>query len=132
MSKIISLDTFELSKQINLTTFSDNRGSITIIDKSLPFDIKRVYYIYDAKGIRGGHRHKKTRQAIICLSGKFELFLNNGKEKKSIILNRPDKCIILEPEDWHQMRKFSKKIIILVLASEHYSADDYIDEAYKN
>ena len=64
---------------INLPTFGDDRGSLTIIEKVLPFEIKRLYYIYGADSKRGGHRHKTTTQALITLNGSCEIFINNGK-----------------------------------------------------
>lgn len=117
-------------KIINLKTFSDERGDLTVLENSLPFDIKRVYYIYNAKGIRGGHRHKKTSQAIICIKGSFDLFVNNGNKESNFHLDSPEKCILLDPKDWHEMKNFSKDIVILVLASENYNKNDYVFEAY--
>ena len=115
---------------INLETFTDKRGSLTVLDKELPFIIKRVYYIYNATTLRAGHRHKKTIQALICISGSCEVFINDGKIKNKYILDNSAKCLIVEPKDWHTMDKFSKNAILLVLASEHYDVNDYIDEKY--
>ena len=115
---------------IDLPTFEDERGKLTVIEKLLPFDIKRLYYIYDVTSKRGGHRHKKTIQALICLGGSCEVFIDNGEKKETILLDSPSKCLILEPKDWHTMDKFSKGSTLLVLASEYYDKDDYIDEGY--
>ena len=115
---------------INLDTITDIRGSLCVIEKILPFDIKRVYYIFDVKEKRGGHRHKTTKQALICLGGKCNVFVDNGKEKKVFKLNKNNKCLILEPEDWHYMEKFTKKAILLVLSSNYYDKEDYITEGY--
>lgn len=119
-----------MSKLITLPTYSDSRGDLTVIEKSLPFDIKRVYYMYNCKSQRGGHRHIKTIQALIAVAGSCEIYTNNGKEKNTYILNSPDRCLILHPEDWHYMDKFSKNCVLLVLASEYFDKNDYIDEGY--
>lgn len=121
-----------MAKLIDLPTFCDERGCLTVIEKILPFEIKRVYYIYNAKSKRGGHRHKKNRQVLICLSGSCEIYVNNGKSKEIFILDKPNKGLILECEDWHTMDKFTNDCILLVLASEYYDVNDYIDEEYKD
>lgn len=115
---------------IKLPTFGDESGKLTIIERVLPFAIKRFYYVYDVNSIRGGHRHKKTIQALVCLGGSCEIYINNGKSEETILLNRSDKCLILQPEDWHTMDKFSKGSTLLVFASEYYDVNDYIDEEY--
>ena len=117
---------------ITLPTYSDTRGDLTVIEKLLPFDIKRVYYMYNCKSKRGGHRHIKTIQALIALTGSCEIYINNNKEKNTYILNSPEQCLILEPEDWHCMDKFSKDCVLLVLASEYFDNSDYIDKEYEN
>lgn len=116
---------------IELPTFSDDRGSLTVVEKILPFEIKRFYYIYNVSSKRGGHRHHKTIQALISLNGSCEVYVNNGKEEQTFLLDSPDKSLILEPQDWHTMDKFSKDTILLVLASEYYDINDYIDEEYE-
>lgn len=111
---------------IDLDTHIDSRGSLTVIDKKLPFNIKRVFYIYNIdKEDRGGHSHKKTIQGLISIKGNCDIVI--GREKKEIIkLDTPNKCLILQPEDFHIMRNFSKDCILLVLASESYNKEDYI------
>ena len=116
---------------IDLPTFEDSRGNLTVIERILPFKIKRSYFIYNVSQERGGHRHKKTKQAFICLGGSCEIYINNGIIENKIILDSPNKCLIVEAEDWHTMDKFSLGSTLLVLASEYYARDDYIDEAYK-
>ena len=96
----------------------------------IPFEIKRVYYIYDAIGKRGGHRHKNTDQALICLNGSCEIYLNNQGEESTVLLDSPEKCLIVHKDDWHTMDQFSKGSILLVLASTKYDVNDYIDEPY--
>lgn len=117
---------------INLPTFSDERGSLTVIEKVLPFEVKRIYYIYNATEKRGGHRHSKTVQALISVKGSCEIFINNGKQKNTVLLDSPEKCLILSPEDWHSMDKFSSDCVLLVLASDFFDKADYIDEEYPN
>ncbi len=121
-----------MAKLIDLPTFVDERGSLTVIEKIIGFEIKRVYYIYDAKGaIRGGHRHKKSIQALINLKGSCEIFSDNGEKTEIFKLDSPKKCLIVENKDWHTMSKFTEDAILLVLASEYYDVEDYIDEPYK-
>ncbi len=117
---------------IDLKTVHDARGSLTVIDKVLPFEIKRVYYMYNVTKERGGHRHKKTIQALICLNGSCEIYINNGDKEETILLDKPNKCLILDPQDWHTIDNFSKGAVLLVLSSEHYDPDDYIKEKYKH
>jgi hypothetical protein len=115
---------------INLPIFSDDRGSLTVVEKVLPFEIKRFYYIYNVVGERGGHRHKKTRQALISLGGSCEVYVHDGKHENAFLLDRPDKCLILNPSDWHTMDQFSTNSTLLVFSSEFYEKDDYIEERY--
>jgi dTDP-4-dehydrorhamnose 3,5-epimerase-like enzyme len=115
---------------INLPTFEDERGKLTVVEELLPFKIRRLYYIYDAVSKRGGHRHKKTMQALITLGGSCDIYVNNGKKEEVVVLNSPKKCLILEPRDWHTMDNFSKGTVLLVLSSEYYNVHDYIDEKY--
>ncbi len=116
---------------INLKKNSDERGSLVAVQEGqIPFKIKRVYSILNAKGIRGGHRHKKTVQAMICLSGSCVVYNNDGQKEEEFLLSDATKCLILEPKDWHQMKDFSQNCVLQVLASELYDAGDYIDEAY--
>lgn len=120
-----------MSQLISLPTHENEKGSLTVIEKILPFDIKRVYYIYNANGIRGGHRHKKTIQALICVHGECTVYLNNGETKGRFLLNSPSKCLILHPEDYHTMQNFSSDAVLLVLASDFYNENDYIWENYE-
>ena len=121
-----------MARLIDLKTHTDDRGNLTVVEKVLPFDIKRVFYIYgvdDSK--RGGHRHHKTIQAAVCIKGSCKIFNDNGKEESIFELNQPSKCLILNPEDWHTMYDFSNDAILMVFASEYFDAADYIFEAYK-
>ena len=115
---------------IDLPTFKDERGWLTVMEKLFPFEIKRFYCIYDVAQKRGGHRHKKTVQALICVGGSCEVYVNDGQKKEIFLLDNPSKCLLLEPEDWHTMDQFTKGSTLLVFASEFYDKDDYIDEEY--
>ena len=115
---------------IDLPTFGDARGSLTVFEKNLPFEPLRTYFVYNVTEKRGGHRHKKNRQALIAAAGSIEVYVNNGKEEQTFILNSRDTCLIVEPEDWHTMDNFKDNAVLLVFASELYDIDDYIDEEY--
>lgn len=120
-----------MASLINLKTFTDARGNLTVIEKVVPFDIKRIFYIYGVDdSARGGHRHHKTVQAAICIRGTCVIYNNNGQQDASFVLNSPDKCLIIQPEDWHTMHSFSEDAILMVLASEFFDAADYIAEPY--
>ena len=116
---------------LNLKTFTDDRGNLTVIEKTIPFDIKRIFYIYGVdESVRGGHRHHKTIQAAICIQGSCTITNDDSQTKTEFHLDRPDKCLILEPQDWHAMSNFSKDAILMVLASEYFDTNDYIFEPY--
>jgi hypothetical protein len=105
-------------------------GNITIVEgkKNVPFDVKRIYYLYDIPGgeARGGHGHKDLFQLIIAASGSFDVLLDDGKNKKIVTLNRPDYGLMVVPGIWRELMEFSSGAICLVLASNVYSKDDYI------
>ncbi len=118
---------------IDLKTFTDKRGNLTVIEKTVPFDIKRIFYIYGVDdSARGGHRHKKTLQAAICIQGTCHINNNDGKTAQEFVLDQPNKCLIIQPQDWHTMDNFSPDAILMVLASEYFDANDYIFEPYGN
>lgn len=122
-----------MARLINLKTFTDKRGNLTVIEKVIPFQIKRIFYIYGVDdSIRGGHRHKKTIQAAICLKGKCEIFNNDNFQKEKFVLDSPDKCLMLEAKDWHKMFGFTEDAILMVLASEYFDKNDYIYEPYSD
>ena len=118
---------------LDLKTFADKRGNLTVIEKTIPFDIKRIFYIYGVdESVRGGHRHHTTIQAAICIQGSCHISNNDGSSEEEYTLDRPDKCLVLEPKDWHIMHNFSKDAILMVLASEYFDPNDYIFEPYVN
>lgn len=97
--------------------------------KSLPIDIKRVYFINrldNPSALRGKHAHKKLNQVIFCINGSFVLDLDDGNNKQSFEMNDPSKGIILGPMLWHEMKDFSKNCVILVFADDYYDESDYI------
>ena len=98
---------------IDLPTFKNSTGSLTVIEKLLPFEVKRIYYIYGATSKRGGHRHKKTIQSLICLAGSCQIYVNDGEKEETILLDRCNKCLILDPKDWHTMDNFTGNSMIL-------------------
>ena len=120
-----------MPKLITIETFSDMRGHLSVLEKNIPFDIKRVFYIYGVDdSVRGNHRHHKTIQAVICISGSCIISNDNNTLKQDFFLDEPIKCLFLFPEDYHSMHHFSKDAILLVLASEFFDPKDYIYEPY--
>ncbi|WP_375560320.1 FdtA/QdtA family cupin domain-containing protein [Bernardetia sp. OM2101] len=120
-----------MAEIINLQTHTDQRGNLTVIEKVIPFDIKRIFYIYGVDdSVRGGHRHHKTKQAAICLVGSCTIWNDDGELQQEFQLDAPHKCLILEPKDWHRMYNFTPNAILMVLASDEYDANDYIFEPY--
>ena len=121
-----------MPKLIQVQTFSDDRGHLSVLEKNIPFDIKRVFYIYGVENsVRGNHRHHKTIQALICISGNCIISNDSGLFQEEFILNQPDQCLFLYPEDYHTMHSFSADCILLVLASEFFDPSDYIYEPYR-
>jgi len=115
---------------INLPKISDPRGNLSFIESGMhiPFDIKRVYYLYDVPGgsDRGSHAHKNLHQFIVAMSGSFDVVLDDGKEKKRFHLNRSYNGLYLCPMMWRDLDNFSSGAVCMVLASEHYDKNDYI------
>lgn len=121
-----------MARILDLKTFTDARGNLTVIEKVIPFDIKRIFYIYGVDSSRrGGHRHHKTIQAAITICGQCTIYNNDGEKEEVFELDQPNKCLILEPKDWHEMYNFSKDAILMVLASEYFDSADYIFDRYK-
>lgn len=117
---------------LQFKTHSDDRGHLTVVEKEIPFDIKRVYYIYGVSSgsVRGRHRHYTTVHALVCLQGSCEIYVNDGLKKETFLLDTPDRGLLLPPEDWHSMYNFTNDAILLVLASEYYDPGEYIAEEY--
>lgn len=115
----------ELSKH-----HSDRKGNITVVENGLtvPFGIKRTYYLYDVPGgeSRGGHAHKDLYQLIVAASGSFTVTLDDGRVKRTFLLNRPYQGLMVIPGIWRTLDDFSSGAVCMVLASEGYTEDDYI------
>ena len=117
-----------MPKVIELKTIKDTRGNLTVIEKMLPFSIRRVFFIYKVQGERGGHKHKRTFQALIATSGSVLIKVFTNGQMSNFLLEKPHQCLILNPEDWHTMENFTSDAVLLSLASEEYDPDDYIYE----
>lgn len=109
---------------------SDRKGNLTVVENgvTLPFDVKRVYYLYDIPGgeSRGSHAHKELEQLIVAASGSFKVTLDDGKVKRTFFLNRPYQGLYVKPGMWRDLEDFSSGAVCMVLASEVYQAEDYI------
>lgn len=119
-----------LIKLIDFPVLGDERGSLLALEgnKSVPFEIKRVYYIYGTQeGVaRGFHAHKELKQLAICLNGSCRFVMDNGVEKSDVVLNSPSQGLLIDTMQWHEMYDFSSDCILLVLASDIYDETDYI------
>jgi hypothetical protein len=115
---------------VELNKIHNPAGNITIVQNGddQPFNIKRIYYLYDVPSgsERGGHAHKKLFQLIVAASGSFDVILDDGRNKKIIQLNRPNFGLLIFPGIWREVVNFSSGAICLVLASEKYDESDYI------
>lgn len=115
---------------IELPKISDPRGNLSFIEggQHIPFDIKRVYYLYDVPGgsDRGSHAHKNLHQFIVAMSGSFDVVLDDGVEKKRFHLNRSYYGLYVCPMMWRDLDNFSSGAVCMVLASTHFDAGDYI------
>jgi bifunctional acetyl transferase/isomerase len=119
-----------LGKIIELPRITDPRGNLTVAEanKNIPFDIKRVYWLYDVPGgeCRGGHAHKQIKEILIAVSGSFHITLDNGKEKQTFLLNHPYQGLLIDTKTWRTLDDFSSGAVCVVLASDFYDENDYI------
>jgi len=115
---------------IEIDKHQHDKGNISVIENgsTVPFDVKRVYYLYDVPGgeSRGGHAHKELRQLIVAASGSFNVTLDDGSVKRTFTLNRPYQGLLVVPGIWRELDDFSSGAVCLVMASMVYDADDYI------
>lgn len=115
---------------IQLHRHHRTQGNITVVENgdTVPFDVKRIYYLYDIPGgeSRGAHAHKELEQLIVAASGSFRVTLDDGKVKRSFILNRPYQGLYVKPGIWRDLDDFSSGSVCMVLASEVYQKEDYI------
>jgi len=114
---------------IDIPKIEDYRGNIAVVEKDIiPFEIKRVYYLFDvpSNARRGGHAHKAQSELLIPLSGSFDVVLTDGKEKQTVTLNKPDKGLLIATNIWRELENFSSGSVCLVLASDVFFEEDYI------
>jgi hypothetical protein len=116
-------------QKTDLPRINDPRGNLTFIEggRHIPFDIQRVYYLYDVPGgaERGGHAHKNLHQLIVAMSGSFDVHLDDGTSKKTIHLNRSYSGLYICPMIWREIDNFSSGAVCMVLASNYYDESDY-------
>lgn len=116
-------------KIIELNKFVDSRGNLSVVENNItiPFEIKRVYYLYDVPigSARGGHAHKELQQLIIPISGSFNVHLDDGTQKKSFFLDKPNQGLYICPMIWREITDFSNGAVCLSLASLHFDENDY-------
>ncbi|HFQ5047276.1 FdtA/QdtA family cupin domain-containing protein [Vibrio vulnificus] len=117
-------------QMISLQVLGDKRGSLIALEqnKNIPFDIKRIYYIFDTKTnvSRGFHAHYNLEQVAICIKGSVTFILDDGKKRKSVLLNSPSVGLHIRGLIWREMHDFSDDCVLMVVASEHYDEADYI------
>lgn len=116
-------------KIIDIPKIERPEGNIGVVENEvIPFDIKRVYYLFDvpSSAKRGGHAHKSLSQVLIALSGSFDVVLKDGNSTETITLNKPDKGLLIDSTIWRELENFSSGSVCLVLASAVYNEDDYI------
>ena len=114
---------------IQIPKIEDYRGNIAVIENgAIPFEIKRVYYLFDvpSSAQRGGHAHKELWELLIPLSGSFDVILQDGESKKTVTLNKPDKGLLIKSNIWRELENFSSGAVCLVVASEVFEEEDYI------
>lgn len=122
-------------KLYNFKEIGDYRGVLVPIEqlKNIPFEIKRIYYMYDTKEeiVRGKHAHKTLQQILICINGQCKVLLDDGKEKSVVNLDRRNLGLYIGPNTWREMFEFSEEAVLVVLASDYYKEEDYIRDYNK-
>ena len=119
-----------LIKLVDFSVLGDERGSLIALESNnqIPFDIHRVYYLYRTKpGVaRGFHAHKKLKQLAVCIKGSCRFVMDDGENKEEVILSTPDKGLLIDAMQWHEMYDFSDDCVLMVLADQFYDESDYI------
>lgn len=109
---------------------SDRQGDLSVVESmnSIPFRIRRIYYLYDIPGgaTRGGHAHKQLYQILVAASGSFDVVLDDGAHRRSVTLNQPDQALLIVPGIWRELENFSSGSVCLCIASEKYDESDYL------
>ncbi|GAA1078525.1 sugar 3,4-ketoisomerase [Nocardiopsis composta] len=120
------------ARTIDLQTFTDPRGRLSVVEggRHLPFEIRRVYYLYDVpeNALRGAHGHRRLQQLIIAMHGRFTVHLDDGFRRLAVTLDHPGQGLYIAPMTWREIIGFSGGAVALVLASDHYDADDYFHD----
>ncbi len=114
---------------LDITKVHDTRGNLSVIQgDSIPFEMKRVYYLYDipSGGRRGGHSHKECQELLVALSGSFDVIVNDGNQQKTVTLNKPNIGLLIPSGIWRELENFSSGSVCLVLASAVFEEADYI------
>ena len=115
---------------VDFSVIGDKRGSLVSLEalKNIPFEIKRVYYIFNASSDlpRGFHAHKELQQVLICTSGSCKVILDDGQKKDEYLLNKSSQGLVVDKMKWREMHDFSDDCVLMVLASDYYNEEDYI------
>ena len=125
------MSTLQNCKLISIPKIEDPRGNLSVIENNvIPFEIKRVYYLYDVPSgaERGGHSHIEQHEFLIALSGSFDVILNDGTNEKTVTLNKPFQGLLITNGIWRELKNFSSGAVCLVIASGVFSEEDYIRE----
>ena len=125
------MSTLQNCKILSIPKIEDPRGNLSVIENDvIPFDIKRVYYLYDVPSgaERGGHSHKEQQEFLVALSGSFDVILNDGKVEKTVSLNKPFEGLLITNGIWRELKNFSSGAVCLVIASNVFDEEDYIRE----
>jgi dTDP-4-dehydrorhamnose 3,5-epimerase-like enzyme len=125
------MSTIQNCNLLSIPKIEDPRGNLSVIENSvIPYAIKRVYYLYDVPSAaeRGGHSHKEQQEFLIALSGSFDVILNDGKEQKTVTLNKPFEGLLITNGIWRELKNFSSGSVCLVIASDVFKEEDYIRE----
>lgn len=125
------MSTIQNCKILSIPKIEDPRGNLSVIENDvIPFDIKRVYYLYDVPSgaERGGHSHKEQYEFLVALSGSFDVILNDGSQQKTVTLNKPFEGLLITSGIWRELKNFSSGAVCLVIASDVFLEEDYIRE----
>lgn len=125
------MSTLNNCKLISIPKIEDPRGNLSVIEKNvIPFEIKRVYYLYDipSGAERGGHSHIEQQEFLVALSGSFDVILNDGQNMNKITLNKPFEGLLIPNGIWRELKNFSSGAVCFVIASDVFSEEDYIRE----
>ena len=121
--------TIDDARIIDIPKIHNKRGNLSVVEGSIvPFDIKRVYYLYDvpSSAERAGHSHIKLHKLLLALSGSFEVTLKDGRNEKTVLMNKPNSGLLIPAGIWREMQNFSSGSVCLVIASDNFSESDYI------